>query len=363
LGNALTLNILFAILLAIAGFIFLEPLLVAVGATPETLPFALQYTRIIVAGCIIMFLSFSMNHPIRAMGNPKRFASALLMGSIANMILSPIFILWLGMGIAGAAISTLIAQSISAAWVMAYYFTNISGKPVCTIRLKNLIPNPKIVFAIFAIGISPFLMQALSSVVTITANSMLIYHGDLEFGNGVHAVGAFAAALSIFMLFTMPVMGIGQGTQPIIGFNYGAGNIERAKQAFKFAALYSTICCVIGFVVIQAFAPQLMGLFGDEPMISEIGAMGMRIMLFTMPVIGLQMNASNFFQSIGHAKMSLFLVVLRNALLLIPAFFILPHFFGFFGIWLALPVADVLAFAITMCLLTIKFRQLGRGGR
>ena len=358
LGNALVLNIAFPIVLTIIGLVFLEPLLAAVGATEATMPFALTYTRIILMGSIFTFLSFAMNHPIRAMGNPKRFASAQLLGATVNMILSPIFILVLGFGIAGAAVSTLISQAISAIWVFAYYFTNISGKPVVTIKLKNLKPNPKIILAIFAIGISPFAMQLLGSAIGIVANRTLLYYGGIEFGDGNDAVGAFTVIASISMLFIMPVFGINQGSQPIIGFNYGAGNMARVKQAYKYSVLYSLAFSVAGFVVVQFASPQLMYLFSDEPLMNEIGAVGMRIVLFTMPLMGFQMNSANLFQSIGRAKISLFLALLRQGLLLIPAYFILPRFFGFFGIWYAMPLADTLALLITGGMIIREFRRL-----
>jgi len=360
LGNAFILNITFPIILSIIGIIFLEPLLVAVGATEATLPFAMSYTRIILAGCILMFLSFAMNHPIRAMGNPKRFASAQLLGAIVNMILSPIFVLLLGLGITGAAISTLIAQGISATWVLAYYFTKISGRPVVTIKWKNLKPNLKIIMSIFAIGISPFAMQGLAAAITIIANRTLIYYGTIEFGNGDNAVGAFTVIMSISMLFIMPVFGINQGAQPIIGFNYGARNIKRVKEAYKYSVLYALIFSVIGFIVVQLFATQLMYAFSDDPLINEIGAVGMRIVLFTMPLMGFQINTANFFQSIGRAKISLFLALLRQGFLLIPAYFILPRVFGFFGIWYAMPVADALALLITGGMIIREFKILNK---
>jgi putative MATE family efflux protein len=358
LGNALVLNIIFPIVLGVVGLIFLEPLLIAVGANEATLPFALTYTRIVLAGCIVMFLSFAMNHPIRAMGNPKRFASAQLLGAVSNIILSPIFILWLGLGIAGAAISTLIAQSISALWVFAYYFTKVSGRPVVTIKLKNLRLSPKIVLSIFAIGISPFFMQFLGSVINIIANRTLLHYGAIEFGNADHAVGAFTVIISISMLFLMPVFGINQGAQPIIGFNFGAGNIARAKQAYKYSALYAVAICFLGFIIVQMFAEPLMALFSDDPALNELGAAGMRIILFTMPLMGFQMNTANFFQSIGRAKISVFLAVLRQGLILIPAYLILPLIFGFNSIWYAMPVADTLALLITVFMIIREFRRL-----
>ncbi|MDR2183853.1 MAG: MATE family efflux transporter [Clostridiales bacterium] len=360
LGNALVLNIAFPILLGIAGLIFLEPVLVAVGATEATLPFALTYTRIILMGGIVMFLSFAMNHPIRAMGNPRRFASAQLLGAVSNIILSPIFILGLGLGIAGAAISTLIAQSISAFWVFAYYFTKVSGRPVVTIKLKNMKPSPKIIFSIFAIGISPFFMQFLGSVINIIANRTLLHYGAIAFGNADHAVGAFTVIISISMLFLMPVFGINQGAQPIIGFNFGAGNISRVKQAYKYSALYAVAICFLGFIIVQLFADPLMRLFSDDTALNELGAVGMRIVLFTMPLMGFQMNSANFFQSIGRAKISVFLAVLRQGLILIPAYLILPRFFGFDGIWFAMPVADTIALLITGSMIIREFRRLTR---
>jgi len=360
LGNALVLNITFPIVLSIIGLIFLEPLLIAVGADQDTLPFALTYTRIVLAGCIVMFLSFAMNHPIRAMGNPKRFASAQLLGAISNIILSPIFILWMGLGIAGAAISTLIAQSISAIWVFAYYFTNISGRPVITIKLKNMKPSLKIILSIFAIGISPFFMQFLGSAINIIANRTLIHYGTIEFGNANHAVGAFTVIISISMLFLMPVFGINQGAQPILGFNFGAGNIARVKQAYKWSAMYAVAICFLGFIIVQLFADPLMRLFSDDPALNELGAVGMRIILFTMPMMGFQMNTANFFQSIGRAKISVFLAVLRQGLILIPAYFILPRIFGFDGIWFAMPVADTIALLITGFMIIREFKRLSR---
>ncbi|MCL2574054.1 MAG: MATE family efflux transporter [Defluviitaleaceae bacterium] len=360
LGNALLLNLTFPLVLGAIGLIFLEPLLIAVGATESTLPFALTYTRIILAGCILMFLSFAMNHPIRAMGNPKRFASAQLIGAISNIILSPIFILWLELGIMGAAISTLIAQSLSAIWVFAYYLTNVSGKPVVTIKLKNMKPSLKIILSIFAIGISPFFMQFLGSVINIVANRSLLYYGAIEFGYADHAVGAFTVILSISMLFLMPVFGINQGAQPILGFNYGAGNIARVKQAYKYSVIYAVAICVLGFIIVQLFAGQLMSLFSNDPALNEIGTVGMRIILFTMPFMGFQMNTANFFQSIGRAKISVFLAVLRQGLILIPAYLILPRIFGFHGIWFAMPVADTLALLITGGMIIREFKRLDK---
>jgi len=268
--------------------------------------------------------------------------------------------LWLGLGIAGAAISTLIAQSISAMWVFAYYFTNVSGKPVITIKLKNMRLSPKIVLSIFAIGISPFFMQFLGSAINIIANRTLIYYGTIEFGNANHAVGAFTVIISISMLFLMPVFGINQGAQPILGFNFGAGNIARVKQAYKYSAMYAVAICFLGFIIVQLFSAPLMSMFSDDPALNELGAAGMRIILFTMPLMGFQMNTANFFKSIGRAKISVFLALLRQGIILIPAYFILPRIFGFVGIWFAMPVADTLAMLITAVMIIREFKRLDK---
>ena len=358
LGNTLALNVLFAIILTIVVSIFLEDPLIAVGATYATLPFALAYTRIMIFGLILSFMSFAMNHPIRASGNPKRFASAQMLGAVLNTILSPLFIFTFSMGIEGAAYATILSQGITAVWVMSFYLGKRFGGSTIKIRLKNLMPDPKIILTICAIGIAPFFMQVLASTVIIVANNMLLHYGYIEFGNGDMALGAFTVISSVAMIFIMPVFGINQGTQPIIGFNYGAGNIARVKQAYRYAVMYALVLTVLGVIIVLALAPQLMLAFGGDPLMTEIGSVGMRIMLFTMPIAGFQGNTAGFFMAIGRAKVSLMLSVLRQGLILIPLYFILPLLFGFIGIWYATPIADIISAGITFVMIFKEFKKL-----
>jgi len=349
LGNAFTLNIIVSVVLGIITLIFLEPLLIAFGASEYTLPFADTYTRIKVYGVVIMFISFAMNHPIRAAGNAKRFASAQLLGAILNIGLNPLFIFTFDMGIAGAGWSTVLAQAISATWVMLYYFR---GKPAIRLRLPNLKLETKIIASIASIGIAPFFMQILGSAIVIIANTTLRYFG------GDAAIGAFAVITSITALFVMPIFGIAQGSQPIIGFNYGMGDMSRVKTAYIYSALYAVIICTIGLIFIVTMPGWIMRQFAEDPEIIALGTTGLRIVALTMPVAAFQMNASTFFMAIGRAKISVLLSVSRQGLLLIPLYFILPRFFGLEGIWWATPIADLLAFTLALFMILRELKRI-----
>ncbi|MCL2575312.1 MAG: MATE family efflux transporter [Defluviitaleaceae bacterium] len=351
LGNCFTLNLICSITLGIIALIFLEPILRAFGASDATLPHAYTYTSIKLYGALFMYLSWSMNHPIRATGNAKRFASAQLIGAISNIFLNPLFIFTFDMGIAGAGWSTVLAQSLSAIWVMLYYFR---GDPAIRIRLKNMVPHLKTILTIFSVGVAPFFMQILGSAVAIIANRFLMQHG------GDSAVAAFGAIAGVTALFVMPVFGIAQGSQPIIGFNYGAGDLGRVKTGYFWAAIYAVSICVIGAILLMTFPRQIMGMFVEDPQALEIGATGMRIMAWTLPVAAFQMNASTFFMSIGKAKWSVLLSVMRQGVFLIPLYFILPQFMGVMGIWWSTPIADITAFSVALLLILRQMKQLGK---
>ncbi|MCL2235900.1 MAG: MATE family efflux transporter [Defluviitaleaceae bacterium] len=352
-SNALTLNLISAVVIGVLGIVFLEPLLIAFGASDATLPFADTYMRIKLYGIFFTFISFSMNHPIRAAGNAKRFASAQLLGGLLNIGLNPLFIFGFNMGIAGAAWSTVLAQSISAAWVMVYYFR---GKPAIRIRPALMKLDPKIVMTIASIGIAPFLMQLLGSAVTIIANTLI-----RDFG-GDHAIGAFGAVGAMMSLFIMPVFGITQGSNPIIGFNYGMGDMERVRKAYFSAAAYSVGVCVVGLIFIATLTDPLMWLFTSDPAVHAIGVNGIRIIVWTMPIAAFQMNAGTFFMGLGRAKISVLLSVLRQGIILIPLYFILPQFMEIDGVWMAAPAADLIAFTITILMVSRELRRLKKMG-
>jgi len=351
LGNCFTLNIIVSITMGALALIFLPQLLTIFGADEYTLPFADIYTRIKIYGVVLMFLSWAMNHPIRAAGNAKRFAAAQLLGAILNIFLNPLFIFTFDMGLHGAAWSTVVAQGVSATWVMMYYFR---GQPAIRLRLKNLKPDPKYIIAIASIGVAPFLMQLLGSAVQAIANNTL-----REFG-GPYAIGAFGAITAVTSLFVMPIFGIAQGSQPIIGFNFGAGNMERVRKAYFASASYAVAICAIGTVLIVSSPAWIIGMFAESPEIVEMGAVGIRIMAFTMPFAAFQMNASTFFMAIGKAKKSVVLSVMRQGIVLIPLYLILPRFMGVDGIWWATPAADLSAFAVTLFFILREMRILNK---
>lgn len=360
LGNTLALVAILGSGITALGLLFAEPILIALGADANILPHALPYYRITVAGYIFWIATLAMNHPIRAVGNTKRFATAHLIGGICNMILDPIFILTFGWGIRGAAFATVVSQILAACWVFSYYF---SDKSTLKIRREYLKPVKKIVLAVFAIGVSPFLMQSVGSFVIIIANHSLKFYGDIELSDGNIAISVMAVILGVSMMFFMPLFGINQGSQPIIGYNYGAGNFDRVKEAYKWSMIYSAVICAIGFIVTQFFSVPLVSAFNDDPEFVAVGSLGMRIFMSCVILIGLQIPSINFFQSIGRAKMAIALSMLRQVIILIPLYLLLPRFFGLTGIWFAAPISDALACVVTLYFIFTEFKRLDKNIR
>ena len=351
LGNAFTLLIILSILVTVLGLIFLEPLLLKIGASKDILPYAKEYIIIILIGAIFQSVGFGLNNTIRSEGNPRAAMFTMLIGGILNTILDPIFIFIFHMGTRGAAIATIISQAVSMIWVLYYFF---GGNSVLKIRYKNLKLDTKVVKSIFAIGMSPFSMQLAASIVSIISNRSLVkYGGDL-------ALGAMGVIMSVVMMVLMPTFGINQGCQPIIGYNYGAKNYKRVKHALKLAILAATAITTTGFMLIQVFPRQIISLFNKDPELIAIGSHGIRIYLLMLPIIGFQIVSSNYFQAIGKAKISIFLGLSRQVILLIPLLFILPRFFGLNGVWMSGPCSDAIASIITAIFIFVEIRHLNK---
>ena len=359
LNNGLILSLIFSVIISVFGVAFAPQIMRLVGASNETLPYALDYGRIIVGFSVFQMTSFAMNHAIRATGNPTRFASTQFLGAAVNMVLDPIFIFTFNMGAAGAAIATVIAQLASAIWIFSYYFSKTSQ---LRFKFSDMKIDPRIVKAIFAIGLSPFLMQVSGALVNGILNNTLAKYGNIAYGvgGGDLSIGAMALINSISMLILMPVIGINQGTQPIIGFNYGRKDYARVKGAYTWACIYGTIICSVGWIAVQFFAPVLVAIFSTDPDLVEITSRGMRTYLFCLPIIGYQAQSSNFFTAIGRAKLSIFVSALRQIILLIPLYIILPQFFGLFGIWYAGPIADFFAAALAGIFIVREFKQIDK---
>ena len=333
------------------AFTFMKPLLEIFGASQDTEIYASQYMQIIFIGTIFNMLSFGLNHSIRSDGNPKIAMFSMLIGAGTNILLDPIFIFALGLGVRGAAIATVISQIASTIWIL-YYFTK--GKGSIKISRHNVKLKKAVIISIFSIGMSPFAMQIAQSLVQVLANNALKeYGGDL-------AIGAMTIISSISMIFMMPLFGLNQGSQPIIGYNYGAKKYHRVKDAVKIPVIVATLIVSVGWLLIQ-FAPELLiRAFSSDESLLEMAKTGLRTFLFMLPVLGFQTISSNYFQSIGQAKVSMFLSLLRQVILLIPCLIVLPRVggLGLMGVWLAGPVADGLASIITGVVFFGSLRKL-----
>ena len=315
-----------------------NPLLKIFGASDNIIGYGKDFIQVIFMGCIFNMISFGLNHSIRSDGNPKIAMMSMLMSAIINIILDPIFIFWMGLGVKGAALGTVVAQIISSTWIL-YYFTK--GASVLKIRKQNLKLDKKIVLSIFAIGISPFSMQfAQSAVMVIANNSLQTYGGDI-------AVGAMTIINSLALIFLMPIFGLNQGMQPIIGYNFGARKHSRVKQAVKYGIIAATIIVTTGFIIIEGFAENLVLIFNNDSSLIEVTSHGIRIFLIMLPFIGAQIIITNYFQSIGKVKISMFLSLLRQVIILIPCMLIMPIFRGLDGVWIAGATSDFISFVIT----------------
>lgn len=351
LGNAFTLSIIVGLAIAITGTIFANPILNLFGASENTLFYAKEYIGIILLGCTFNILSFALNSTVRADGNPKMSSITMVIGCGANIILDYLFIFVLNLGVKGAALATIISQAITF-FIILYYYT--AGNSNLKLKIENFKLKKHLVTMTFAIGIAPFATQIANSLVQVIANNALkTYGSDL-------AIGAMTVISSLNIIFMMPIFGINQGCQPIIGFNYGAKKYERAKEAFKYATIAACVICIIAFISIQCFPTQIISLFNNDPELTTLAIKGIRIYLLMMPVVGINIVATSYYQSIGKAKISMFVSLLRQVILLIPFTIILPKFIGLDGVWAAGACADSLSVIITLILLKKEFKQLDK---
>ena len=349
IGNNITLSVIIGLFITAIGLGFKEPILRAFGASEQTLPYANQYITIILMGTIFSVLGYSLNSNIRADGNPMIAALTMIVGCAINIILDPILIFKFGWGIKGAAIATVISQFVTAIWVLLYFVlkkSNLKFKP------SDLKLDAALVRMILAIGSAPFAMQLATSLVQVIANNALkTYGGDL-------AIGAMATISSISLIFLMPIFGLNQGSQPIIGYNYGAKQYSRVKETFLISLGFGTFILAIGFIVVQFFPATIISFFNSDPELMEITIRGIRIYLFMLIFVSVSIVGSNFFQSIGKARLAIVLSLLRQLILLVPLILILPRLMGLDGVWLAQPISDTLAIIITLICLIRQFKHL-----
>ncbi len=349
LGNAVMLNIILGISVAAITLVFLEPILYALGASKETLPFAKEFMQVILMGNVFTHLYLGLNNIMRASGYPGKAMVTTLITVGINLALAPLFIFSFHWGIRGAALATVIAQLIGTLWSTLHF--SKSGSFVHFLpgymRLKK-----EIIKDIISIGMSSFLMLLSASVVISILNLSLGKYG------GDYAIGAFGIINSIGNLTVMVVIGFNQGMQPIVGFNYGARKIPRVLRTFKLTIFAGTCVTIFGFLLAEIFPKQIASAFtGNEDLI-KLAVNGMRINMMMFPIVGFQVVASSFFQSIGKAKVSIYLSLTRQVVFLIPALLILPHFLGLNGVWLGGPVADLTSSLLTLFVLKWQLKKL-----
>ena len=331
LGNSFLLTIALNLVFITLLMIFLEPILMAFGASEETYPFARDYLQIILPGNIFVTMTYSFNSMMRASGYPQKAMYTMLIGAFLNIILDPIFIFVFGMGIAGVAWATIISMFLGMLFVMHHFTRKTSS---LRLKRKNIRFEKSILIAIISIGLSPFFMQVAASGVAVLMNTSLkTYGGDL-------AIGAYGILLSMFMLIIMFVIGLNQGLQPIIGYNYGAESYPRVKATFYYGLKIATVVTTAGFLL-GIFFPRLFArAFTSDVQLLDLAENALRISILAFPLVGFQVVLSGFFQSIGQAKKSIILSLSRQLIFLIPSIIILPRLFGLNGVWAATPVSD-----------------------
>ncbi len=351
LGNCVTMLTVLALLLTVLFLAFGENLLYLFGASKDTIGYALDYMNIYVLGTIAVMYSLGLNSFITTQGFTKISMLTVVIGAVTNIILDPILIFGFGLGVRGAALATILSQAVSAVWVLKFL---LGPKTILRIQKNHLKVQPKVILPVLALGLSPFIMNSTESILNICFNSSLQkYGGDI-------AVGAMTILSSCMSLCFMPLQGLAQGAQPIISYNFGAGDLGRVKEAFRLL-LTSALAVASVMWLIVLFAPGFFpSLFSNDPKLIEYASWAIRIYLGMAIVLGAQNACQQTFVAIGEAKISLFLALFRKIIVLIPLIYILPNFFAdkVFAVFLAEPVADTLAAATTTILFFRRFRAL-----
>lgn len=351
LGNSAGLLVVFSILLTVFFYIFKSPILYAFGASDVTITYAEDYIGIYLIGTIFVQFAIGLNTFISGQGEARTAMLSVLIGAVINICLDPVFIFGLHMGVKGAALATVISQAVSAVWVV-HFLT--SKKSAIRLKMKHMYLDRHIVGKIAGLGIAPFIMQSTESLVSITLNSGLQrYGGDLY-------VGTMSIMASIMQLIVIPVQGINQGVQPIISYNYGAGNKKRVTGAIKrlMAACFIGTLALAGVAILK---PALYaGIFTSNQELVALTCKVMPVYFFGITIFGIQSACQTSFLALGQAKVSLFIALLRKIILLIPLAIILPKFMGVMGIYRAEPIADITSVAITSILFVITMKRVLR---
>ncbi len=349
ISNVFTLLLCTSAILTILFYIIKVPVLYAFGASSVTCPYGDSYLTIYLAGTVFVQITLGLNSFITAQGNSKMAMITVLIGAILNMILDPVFIFVFHMGVRGAALATVISQAISSVWVLRFLF---SGKSTLRIRLPKMTPEGTLILSIFSLGISPFIMQATECMISVVFNSNLQkYGGDLY-------VGSLIILQSVMQLQTIPVNGFNQGVQPVISYNFGAGNTDRVKAVIRRLLVINVAYSAIFTAAVMIFPAVFAQLFTKDTQLIGLVVKVLPVFVAGGLIFGLQMASQTSFLALGQAKISLFIALLRKVILLIPLAILLPMRFQVMGIYWAEPIADITAASICFVLFLLKINKI-----
>ena len=354
LGNGITAIIIVSIILTVAILPNVDRFLRLIGASDEVLPYARPYLQIIVYGTVFNLIGMVLLNFIRAEGNARVPMVANIMGAVINFILDWILILNLSMGVVGAAMGTVIAQFIALIYLSYFY---LSKNSYLKLHTTNLRLDWKVLRPMFAIGISSF-----AQTVAFSFTSMFLLNSVVKYGGDIY-LSAFGIIQRVMMFATMPAMVIGQGVQPILGFNYGAKRYSLAIKAFKMAAIYSTIFSVVAFVIVMFTPGAIVRIFSNDPSLIDAGIFASRLVFWSMPIMGLVMLGTNSFMSLGKSVQAFLTAIARPGLFLLPSVLILPRLWGLKGVFLSFPSSDILTLVLSICLLIPIFNEFRRASK
>lgn len=353
MGNCFTFLVIISAILTLLLVVFGEKMLMIFGASENTIEYAAAYMNIYVLGTIFVQMALGMNMFITCQGFTKVSMLSVVIGAVVNIILDPVLIFGLGMGVRGAALATVISQAVSAIWIVKF----LSGKKTgIKLKKKNFRVDFKILMPCLALGISPFIMQSTESILSICFNaSLLKYGGDI-------AVGAMTILATVMQFSMLPLQGLTQGAQPITSYNYGAGNPDRVKESFSLLFKVCLAYSLLLWLLVELFPGTFVSMFNSNPELIGYGSWAMRIYFAMSGIFGIQVACQQTFISIGNARTSLFLAILRKIILLIPLIYILPNFFAdkAMAVYLAEPIADTIAVITTATLFFRNFKKILR---
>ena len=349
LGNTVTLNLIIGFLFMVVCLLFLNPILRFFGASDLTLPYARDFMIVILSGNMVTHMYFGMNAVLRAAGKPRHAMYATLFTVACNIVLLVVFVWWLRLGIRGAALATIVSQTLALCWQM-WLFSD--QQELLHLRKGIYRLKADLVRNIIAIGISPFLMNVTACVIVIAMNNQFVrYGGDM-------AVGAYSIANSMAMVFFMFVMGMNQGMQPIVGYNYGAEKYDRMLRCLWLTIAAATAILLVGWGLCMVFPREIARIFTTDPVLLDMAARGIRLDMLVFFIVGSQAVITNFFQCIGKVKVSIFLSLSRQLFMLLPMAYVFPLLWDIDGVWYSMPASDFCSFAMTIPMLLWYLKKI-----